>query len=97
MMLAVALVAVASVAGGSTASAAPSAPGLGVNVVVFDSSMPAARSRLPTRSTRSRSTRDGDESLRSCSPGVYGSATQPLQLKVGYHTEVAGPRVADRR
>ena len=23
-------------------------------------------------------------------PGVYGSATQPLQMKVGYYTEVAG-------
>ena len=23
-------------------------------------------------------------------PGVYGSDTQPLQLKVGYYTEIAG-------
>ena len=95
MMLAVALVlaAVASAAGGSTASAAPSLPGLGTNVVVFDPSMPVGQIQATFNAIHAQQV-DAEMGTNRYAllfkPGVYGSATQPLQLKVGYYTEVAG-------
>ena len=93
MLLAVALVLAASAAGGSAASAAPSVPGLGTNVVVFDPSMPAAQIQATFDAIHAQQVNDEMGTNRYAllfKPGVYGSATQPLQLKVGYYTEVAG-------
>jgi hypothetical protein len=93
MMLAVALVLAASAAGGSTASAAPSVPGLGTNVLVFDPSMPAGQIQATFDTIHAQQVNDEMGTNRYAllfRPGVYGSATQPLQLKVGYYTEVAG-------
>ena len=93
MMLAVALVLAASAAGGSAASAAPSVPGLGTNVVVFDPSMPAGQIKATFDAIHAQQVNDEMGTNRYAllfKPGVYGSAAQPLQLKVGYYTEVAG-------
>ncbi len=95
MMPAVALVlaTVASAAGGSTASAAPPVPDLGTNVLVFDPSMPAEQIQSRFDALHAQQVNDEMGTNRYAllfKPGVYGSATQPLQLKVGYYTEVAG-------
>jgi hypothetical protein len=93
MLLAVALVLAASAAGGSAASAAPSVPGLGTNVVVFDPSMPPAQIQATFDAIHAQQVNDEMGTNRYAllfKPGVYGNATQPLQLKVGYYTEVAG-------
>ena len=78
------------------------APDFGPNVTIFD----------PTRARRLRSRRSSTRSTppRSTTrwaperyglyfmPGTYGTAEEPLQVKVGYYTEVAGPgRLARRR
>ena len=80
MMLAVALVlaAVAGAAGGSTASAAPSAPGLGTNVIVFDPSMPASQIQATFDAIHAQQVNDEMGTNRYAllfKPGVYGSAT----------------------
>ena len=50
--------------------------------------VPGDRRRDPRAAGRRR---DGDEPLCVLfQPGVYGSAAQPLQIKVGYYTEIAG-------
>ena len=79
-----------------TASAAPApvaAPELGERVIVFDPSMSVA-------SIRERADRiwqqqvDAEMSSERWSllfmPGTYGTPAEPLQIKVGYYTEVAG-------
>src|SRR3954451_9466999 len=86
------LVVVLSLAGAAPASAAPP-PGLGPNVVVFDPSMPvsdiqATADAIYTKQVDAEMGTDRYALLFK--PGTYGTATQPLQLKVGYYTEVAG-------
>jgi hypothetical protein len=79
---------------GSTASAAPAAaPGLGPNVIVFDPSMPVGQIQATIDAIHAQQV-DAEMGTNRYAllfaPGVYGSATHPLQLKVGYYTEVAG-------
>src|SRR3954468_12092665 len=86
------LVVVLSLAGAAPAGAAPP-PGLGPNVVVFDPSMPvsdiqATADAIYTKQVDAEMGTDRYALLFK--PGTYGTATQPLQLKVGYYTEVAG-------
>ena len=79
--------------GGSAASAAPLAPALGSNVIVFDPSMPVSQIQATIDAIHAQQV-DAEMSTNRYAllfePGVYGSATQPLQLKVGYYTELAG-------
>ena len=79
--------------GGSAASAAPLAPALGSNVIVFDPSMPVSQIQATIDAIHAQQV-DAEMSTNRYAllfePGVYGSAAQPLQLKVGYYTEVAG-------
>ena len=79
--------------GGSAASAAPLAPALGSNVIVFDPSMPVTQIQATIDAIHAQQV-DAEMSTNRYAllfkPGVYGSAGQPLQLKVGYYTELAG-------
>ena len=89
LLIAIAL----SASSGSTASAAPAAPALGPNVIVFDPSMPVSQIQATIDAIHAQQV-DAEMGTNRYAllfaPGVYGSATQPLQLKVGYYTEVAG-------
>lgn len=77
--------------------AAPAAeattPGLGANVTVFDPSMPVARiqAALDAANTAQVDNEMGTQRLAFLfKPGTYGTAAQPLQVRVGYYTEIAG-------
>jgi hypothetical protein len=79
------------------ASADPPRPGtpdqLGVNVKVFDPSMPVAeiQAALDATHTAQVDNEMGTERYAYLfKPGQYGTAEQPLQIKVGYYTEIAG-------
>jgi hypothetical protein len=93
--LALLLIAIAlGASAGSTASAAPAAtPDLGPNVIVFDPSMPVSQIQSTIDAIHAQQV-DAEMGTNRYAllfaPGVYGSASQPLQMKVGYYTEVAG-------
>ena len=83
----------------AAASAAPppvqtvAAPDLGANVTVFDPSMPVAQiqARADELWAQQRDDEMGERRYAMLfRPGTYGTAEQPLQIKVGYYTEVAG-------
>jgi hypothetical protein len=87
------LVLALSLWGGSAAVAAPPPPSLGPNVTIFDPSMPVAQIQSTIDAIYARQVDDEMGSNRYAllfKPGVYGSAGQPLHVKVGYYTEVAG-------
>jgi hypothetical protein len=66
---------------------------LGVNVKVFDPSMPVAeiQAALDATHTAQVDNEMGTERYAYLfKPGRYGTAEQPLQIKVGYYTEIAG-------
>ena len=79
--------------GGSTATAAPPANPFGPNVLIFDPNMPVAQIQAAVDAVYAQQV-DAEMGTNRYAllfkPGVYGTATQPLQLKVGYYTEVAG-------
>jgi hypothetical protein len=85
---------------GSTASAAPlasvsaqSLAALGPNVTIFDPSMPVSEIQATVDAIHAQQVDDEMGTNRYAllfKPGVYGTATEPLQLKVGYYTEIAG-------
>lgn len=84
----------------ATTSAAPPAqaspqaePDFGPNVKIFDPSMPISEIQATVDAIHAQQV-DAEMGVNRYAllfkPGVYGTATQPLQLKVGYYTEVAG-------
>ncbi len=81
-----------------TAVAAPSrsadaAPDLGVNVTVFDPSMPVEQIQATMDATHAKQVDNEMGTERYAylfKPGTYGTAEKPLQIKVGYYTEVSG-------
>ena len=76
---------------GSAASAAE--PALGPNVRVFDPSMPVSKIQATVDAIHAQQVDDEmgtNRYLLLFKPGSYGSAANPLQMKVGYYTEVAG-------
>jgi len=78
---------------GSTASAAPPARPLGSSVIVFDPSMPVGEIQATVDAIHARQVdaeMGTDRYALLFKPGVYGTAEEPLQMKVGYYTEVAG-------
>ena len=81
-------------AAGPVAAAPPSTPaGLGDQVLVFDPSMPT--SEIQATADRIYADQVDDEMGSNrwsllFKPGTYGTAEEPLQLKLGYYTEVAG-------
>ena len=77
----------------ATAFAHSPAPALGPNVTIFDPSMPVSQiqARLDAIYAQQVDNEMGTNRYAILfKPGVYGSATQPLQIKVGYYTEIAG-------
>ena len=91
----VALAAVVTLTG--TAAAAPQeaddAPDLGVNVTVFDASMPVSEIQATLDATHAAQVDNEmgtDRYAYLFKPGTYGTAETPLQIKVGYYTEIAG-------
>jgi hypothetical protein len=83
----------------TTASSAPppttsaTDPDLGANVIVFDPSMPVSEIQATVDAINAQQIDSEMGTNRYAllfEPGVYGSLTEPLQMKVGYYTEVAG-------
>ena len=69
------------------------AQGLGPNVTVFDPSMPVSEIQAKVDAIHAQQVDDEMGTNRYAllfKPGVYGTAEHPLQMKVGYYTEVAG-------
>ena len=93
LSLAFALVALGSSAGAGGSSAATSAAPFGPNVIVFDPSMPVGQIQATFDAIHAQQV-DAEMGTNRYAflfkPGVYGSAAQPLQIKVGYYTEIAG-------
>ncbi|MFI6824805.1 adenylyl cyclase [Micromonospora sp. NPDC050187] len=95
LTLGLALALAASTAG-SPATAGPprpDAPNLGSNVTVFDPSMPVSEIQAKLDATHAAQVDDEMGTRRFAylfRPGVYGTAEQPLQIKVGYYTEISG-------
>jgi hypothetical protein len=87
-------------AGGLTATSAsaaswptPAPPDLGPNVTVFDPGLPVSeiQATLDAAYARQVDNEMGTERYAFLfKPGTYGTAEQPLQIKVGYYTEIAG-------
>lgn len=76
---------------------APKAPAgevdLGPNVVVFDPSMPVEQIQAKLDAVHAQQVDNEMGQQRYAflfEPGTYGTAAKPLQVKVGYYTEVAG-------
>ena len=93
--LATALTGGIATAAGATNPPATSAtqPDLGPNVVVFDPSMPVSQIQATVDAVNAQQIDAEMGTGRHAllfKPGVYGTATEPLQIKVGYYTEVAG-------
>jgi hypothetical protein len=90
LSLALALVALSASAGASNAQ--PGSP-FGPNVIVFDPGMPVGQIQATVDAIHAQQV-DAEMGTNRYAllfkPGVYGSAAQPLQMKVGYYTEVAG-------
>ncbi|WP_229073514.1 glycosyl hydrolase family 28-related protein [Actinoplanes sp. DH11] len=77
----------------SPASAAAKAPNLGGNVTVFDPSMPVGEIQATLDATYAKQVNNEMGTERYAylfKPGTYGTADQPLQIKVGYYTEITG-------
>ena len=71
----------------------PGTPDLGVNVTVFDPSMPVGEIQAILDATHAAQVDNEMGTQRYAflfMPGTYGTAQQPLQIKVGYYTELAG-------
>ena len=83
-----------SAIGAASAAAIPnSPPDFGPNVMIFDPSMPTSQIQAAVDGIYNQQVDNEMGSQRYAllfKPGVYGSAAQPLIVKVGYYTEVAG-------
>jgi hypothetical protein len=85
--------AVTGTAVAAPARPAPAAPDLGVNVTVFDPSMPVDEIQATLDATHAKQVDNEmgtDRYAYLFKPGTYGTAENPLQIKVGYYTEVSG-------
>lgn len=79
----------------STALTSLAMPGdsLGPQVTVFDPSMPVGQIQATLDAVYAKQVDNEMGSERYAfffKPGTYGTASQPLQVKVGYYTEIAG-------
>jgi hypothetical protein len=80
----------------ATAAASPphsGTPNFGPNVTIFDPSMPVSQIQAALDATHAAQVDNEMGTNRYAylfKPGTYGTAEQPLQIKVGYYTEIAG-------
>ncbi|WP_249713773.1 adenylyl cyclase [Rhizomonospora bruguierae] len=99
--LAAGLVVISVGAATGTAAAASPPPGgprhgaqnLGANVTVFDPGMPVSQIQAAldaARAVQVDNEMGTDRYAFLFKPGTYGTVDQPLQIKVGYYTEIAG-------
>jgi hypothetical protein len=93
LRVALALVVALVCAGGASSTAGAAPPALGPNVIVFDPSMPVSQIQATVDAIHAQQV-DAEMGTNRYAllfePGVYGTPQQPLQMKVGYYTEVAG-------
>ncbi|HTF10419.1 MAG TPA: adenylyl cyclase [Asanoa sp.] len=81
---------------GTAAAASPShsrTPNFGPNVTIFEPSMPVSQIQATLDATHAAQVDNEMGTNRYAylfKPGTYGTAEQPLQIKVGYYTEIAG-------
>ena len=90
--LAVLLIALMAAAG-ATAAPPSNAPDFGPNVLIFDPSMTTAQIQAAADAVYAQQVNDEMGPNRYAllfMPGTYGSDLNPLFIKVGYYTEVAG-------
>jgi hypothetical protein len=76
-----------------SASATTRPPSLGPNVTIFDPSMPVSQIQAKLDALHAQQVDDEMGTNRYAilfKPGTYGTDAQPLQIKVGYYTEIAG-------
>jgi hypothetical protein len=91
------VLATATAATGTAAAGSPPTFGtssiLGPNVTIFDPSMPVSQIQATLDATHAAQV-DAEMGTNRYTflfkPGTYGTAEQPLQIKVGYYTEIAG-------
>ncbi|GAB2570587.1 hypothetical protein Aab01nite_05820 [Paractinoplanes abujensis] len=80
-------------AAAAPAAAAAAAPNFGTNVTIFDPSMPVAEIQAKLDAAHAQQV-DAEMGTNRYAflfkPGTYGTDAQPLQIKVGYYTEVSG-------
>src|SRR5512135_731478 len=77
----------------AAAASTPGQPDFGSNVVIFDPSMPARQIQTTVDTIYNQQVNDEMGTNRYTflfMPGTYGSSANPLIVKVGYYTEVAG-------
>ncbi|MFI7575430.1 adenylyl cyclase [Micromonospora sp. NPDC049497] len=83
-----------TVGGAASAYPRPGAPtDLGPHVTVFDPSMPVDQIQATLDATHARQVDNEMGTERYAylfKPGTYGTPEQPLQIKVGYYTEISG-------
>ncbi len=80
-----------SVAADAAPLAAP--PDFGLNVYIFDPSMPQSQIQAAVDAVASQQVSNQFGAQRYAllfKPGTYGSAAHPLNFQVGYYTTVAG-------
>jgi hypothetical protein len=88
-----ALLPLAGPSAGPVAAASGGQPGLGPDVLVLDPAMPVAEIRAKVDAIYERQVDAEMGTGRQAilfKPGTYGTDAEPLQLRVGYYTEVAG-------
>jgi hypothetical protein len=94
--IALSLVLTTVTAATATAEASPphsDTPNFGPNVTIFDPSMPVSQIQAALDATHAAQVDNEMGTNRYAylfKPGTYGTAEQPLQIKVGYYTEIAG-------
>ncbi|MFC4588741.1 adenylyl cyclase [Sphaerisporangium corydalis] len=77
----------------TAASPGPHAPDFGPNVTIFDPSMPVSEIAATLDAAHTAQVDNEMGTTRHAylfKPGTYGTAENPLQIKVGYYTEIAG-------
>jgi hypothetical protein len=95
MAVAVVVAATATLTGAAAAQPqrADVSADLGANVTVFDPSMPVSEIQAVLDATHAAQVDNEMGTERYAylfKPGTYGSVEHPLQIKVGYYTEIAG-------
>ncbi|MEV6601012.1 adenylyl cyclase [Actinoplanes sp. NPDC051346] len=94
--LAAGLLVIAGSLTGTSASAAPARPAVVSSLgaaVVFDPSMPVEQIQATLDATHAKQVDNEmgtDRYAYLFKPGTYGTAEKPLQIKVGYYTEISG-------
>ena len=98
LALVLAVTGIGTLTAGTAATAAParpstSVPNLGTNVTIFDPATPVEQiqATLDAAYTQQVDNEMGTQRYAFLfKPGTYGTADKPLQVKVGYYTEISG-------